>query len=368
LFWGIERVMAKVFSAKAGTVRRLLLGSAVALLVLGACRSPAPDRPQPYPTAVAPTPAPSGLPAGDLSDAEARTLSSLTLVDPYPLYTMQYVAPYDAETAGALSPARGWSCSLFAALGDPSSRLYGRGFDWEYSPAVLLFTDPPDGYASVSMVDIAYLLSDLRAVASLHARTLEGRRELLRAPHLPFDGMNEHGLVVGMAAVPAGDAPFDPALPTVDDLELIRWMLDRARTVDEAVGVLRRANVSWGNGPPIHYLIADATGQAALVEYVQGEMVVLPNEEPWLLATNFFVSSAGVGPTAESGLCPRYDRMLDTLRPTGGILQVNQALELLRQVANDTTQWSVVYDLSQRSVHIAMGGKFETVYSFELRN
>jgi hypothetical protein len=40
----------------------------------------------------------------------------------------------------------------------------------------------------------------------------------------------------------------------------------------------------------------------------------------------------------------------------------------LRQVANDTTQWSVVYDLSQRSVHIAMGGKFETVYSFELRN
>ncbi len=203
---------------------------------------------------------------------------------------MEYAAPYAAETVGALLPARGWSCSLFAALGDPSSRLYGRNFDWEDSPAMLLFTDPPNGYASVSMVDIAYLLSDVSDVACLQARPLPTASELLRAPHLPFDGMNEQGLAVGMAAVPAGAAPLDPALPTVDDLELMRWMLDRASTVDEAVGVLRRANVAWGNGPPIHYLIADATGQAALVEYVQGEMVVLPNEEPWHLATNFFVS------------------------------------------------------------------------------
>ena len=355
-------------SARFGAGHSLSLGLVGCLMLLGAC-CPAPTAlPRPEPAPAVPSPVPSKVSAGTLSDAEARTLSSLTLVDPYPLYTMHYVAPYEAETAGALSPARGWSCSLFAALGDPSSRLYGRGFDWQYSPAVLLFTDPPDGYASISMVDIAYLLSDVSDVASLQERRLDDRKELLRAPHLPFDGMNEQGLVVGMAAVPAGDAPLDLALPTVDDLELMRWMLDRASTVDEAVGVLRRANVSWGNGPPIHYLIADATGQAALVEYVQGEMVVLPNEEPWHLATNFFVSSAGAGPTAESGLCPRYDRMLDTLRPTGGMLQVNQALELLRHVANDTTQWSVVYDLSQRSVHIVMGGRFETVYTFALRD
>ena len=50
-------------------------------------------------------------------------------------------------------------CSLFAALGDPENRLFGRNFDWRYSPALLLFTDRPagGGYASVSMVDIAYL-------------------------------------------------------------------------------------------------------------------------------------------------------------------------------------------------------------------
>ena len=35
--------------------------------------------------------------------------------------------------------------------------FYGRNFDWEFSPALLLFTDPPDGYASVSMVDLTFL-------------------------------------------------------------------------------------------------------------------------------------------------------------------------------------------------------------------
>ena len=35
--------------------------------------------------------------------------------------------------------------------------LLGRNFDWYEHPALILFTDPPDGYASVSMVDISYL-------------------------------------------------------------------------------------------------------------------------------------------------------------------------------------------------------------------
>lgn len=36
-----------------------------------------------------------------------------------------------------------WAGSFFAALGDADHRLLGRNFDWRYSPARLLFTDPP---------------------------------------------------------------------------------------------------------------------------------------------------------------------------------------------------------------------------------
>jgi penicillin V acylase-like amidase (Ntn superfamily) len=31
----------------------------------------------------------------------------------------------------------------------------------------------------------------------------------LQAPYLPFDGMNEHGLAIGMAAVPESTMPHD---------------------------------------------------------------------------------------------------------------------------------------------------------------
>ena len=93
--------------------------------------------------------------------------------------------------------------------------LFGRNFDWEYSPAVLLFTHPPGGYASVSMVDIAYLGFDEDQVNSLTELTLEERQALLNAPEWPFDGMNEKGLVIGMAAVPPGQMPYDPDKKTI---------------------------------------------------------------------------------------------------------------------------------------------------------
>jgi hypothetical protein len=105
-----------------------------------------------------------------LSTDEIATLSTLEQIDDYPLYTMHYADTYASPSLSGIGmlpefpfpslPAScqvGWGCSLFTALGDPHASLYGRNFDWQFSPAVLLFTDPPDGYASVSMVDIEFL-------------------------------------------------------------------------------------------------------------------------------------------------------------------------------------------------------------------
>jgi len=141
--------------------RRLVVLLAIAL---SACvRSDSATR-TPSPPSV-PTPAtlaPSATHITPTLDAETATLASLEQIDDYPLYTMRYVGDYPrtfpevSELPGRWGAA--WACSLFAALGDPDNRLYGRNFDWQYSPALLLFTDPPDGYASVSMVDLAYLL------------------------------------------------------------------------------------------------------------------------------------------------------------------------------------------------------------------
>jgi hypothetical protein len=249
-----------------------------------------------------------------------------------------------------------WCCSLFAVLGDPTNALYGRNFDWEHSPALLLFTDPPDGYASVSMVDIAYLGFSREALNCLTELPLDERRPLLRAPLMPFDGMNEHGLAIGMAAVPPGDVPPDPAKETIGSLEVIREMLDHARTVEDAVAILQSYNITFGGGPPLHYLVAEPSGQSALVEFHQGELIIIHNTEPWQLATNFLVAS--VQDSSPEKSCWRYDLMSEALAGKAGRLGQGAALDLLSSVSQPNTQWSIVYGMSSGEITVAMGRGF----------
>jgi hypothetical protein len=303
----------------------------------------------------------------DLTADEAATLRSLEQVDGYPLYVMHYQGDYESpapsgETSGA-GRAPAWGCSLFAALGDPDNRFFGRNFDWQYSPALLLFTTPSDGYASVSIVDIAYLGFGGPKAKGIADLPLAERQDLLYAPNLPFDGMNEEGLVVGMAAVPSYNMQPDPGKETAGGLDVIREMLDHAATVDEAVAILQRYNVDFGAGPPLHYLVADRQGRAVLVEFHEGEMVLISNEGPWHQATNFL--RASVGESAE-GECPRYDQIHETLSDAGGALARQEAMDLLAAVDQSTTQWSVVYGISSGSIDVAMGQGYEDVHTFQL--
>ena len=335
--------------------------------------------------------------ADGLSDEEIATLGSLEQVDDYPLYTMHYHGVYNQGASSAegvewlvsadmldpdlaaLPPTSTWACSLFAALGDADNMLYGRNFDWEYSPAIFLFTDPPGGYASVSMVDIAYLGFEGTKAGTLTDLSLIERRALLNAPFMPFDGMNEHGLVVGMAAVPPGEMRPDPDKETIGSLMVIRNMLDHASNVDEAVALLQSYNIDIQGGPPLHYLIADPSGRSALVEFYRGEMIVIPNETSWHLATNFLRASAGEsaegpvlskveGPVLSKaeGRCWRYDRISQRLTEARGQLTTQDAIDLLAEVSQEGTQWSIVYGMSTGDINVTMGQQYDNVHILHL--
>jgi penicillin V acylase-like amidase (Ntn superfamily) len=73
---------------------------------------------------------------------------------------------------------------------------------------------------------------------------LEKRAGLLRASQFPFDGMNEHGLVISMALVPETDTLDDPSKDRMTSLVIIREILDHARAVDEAVVLIGNYNIS----------------------------------------------------------------------------------------------------------------------------
>jgi choloylglycine hydrolase len=354
------------------------------LIILAGCRTadeaPIATQLSSVTTALTKTPEPAGRIAEPdasfgLSTGEIESLNSLRKVDEYPLYTMHYTGSYntpitefdsrqmiDPSDNSRREPAPGWACSLFAAFGDSAGMLYGRNFDWRFSPALLLFTDPEDGYASVSMVDIEYLGFGGDLSGKVDDLPLSERRRLLDAPLLPFDGMNEQGLVIGMAAVPPGDMRPDPDKEVIGSLGVIREILDHAGDTNEAVEIMARYNIDMGGGPPLHYLIADTTGRGLLVEFYQGEMKVIINQSPWHRATNF-LKSAYEDPA--EGVCWRNNELGRRLEETGGVLSTGEAMDLLRSVSQTNTQWSIVYGMNGGDVLVAMGRDYDNRHAFE---
>lgn len=303
---------------------------------------------------------PAGASRQSVAEADA-TLASLRRLPGTHIYAMTYTGDYD-ELAGVAMPpsASPFGCSLFYASGDASRPVYARNFDWDPNPALVLHTDPPDGYASVSIVDISYL----GVPAGVDPLTDESaRRELLDAPLLPFDGMNDKGLVVGLAADESGRADRIPGRPTVGSVRILRLILDRAATVDQALAFLDRFNLDFDGGPPLHYLIADRSGASAVVEFVDGQRVVTRGGPPWQALTNFRLAGADV---AVKRADRRYATAQAALDARAGVLDWRQSLDVLRAVAQPHTQWSVTYEPRSGAVHLVARQDWESVHEFTL--
>lgn len=311
-----------------------------------------------------------------LSDDQIKTLVSLRKVDDYPLYTMVYGGSYELLDELAVDqdtrlwhasqvrwgmPAD-WACSLFAAIADRKTLYFGRNFDWEYSPALFLFTDPPEGYASVSMVDIAYLGFDPGDFNSLTDLPVDQRQPLLSAPMWPFDGMNETGVAIGMAAVPSAEQVYDPSREDIGSLEIMREILDHAANVAEAISIFKHFNIIFEGGPALHYLVADSSGDSILVEFIHGELQLIVSENPWHLATNFLVNSAD----KTEGLCTRYDAISEQLTKDQGRINRAQAMDLLSEVSQQNTQWSILYDMGEGKIQIVMDRNYDQPHPFQL--
>ncbi|MBC6460286.1 carcinine hydrolase/isopenicillin-N N-acyltransferase family protein [Actinomadura sp. HBU206391] len=296
---------------------------------------------------------------------ERRSLATLRLVDKeHPLFAMTLYGSYDLmrKITTPVTTTRPWACSLFLAAKGPKGPLFARNFDWGPNPALLLTTQPVRGPATISMVDISYVGID-RANAVRLTTDPGLQRLLLQAVALPFDGMNEHGLAVGMAAVDSAEAPKIPGRPVVGSVRIQRLVLDRARTVDEALALFRSHVIDFEEDPPLHYLLADVRGRSAVVEFVGGEMRVIRGAGAWQNMVNFVQSGATEQTKRDDR---RHSTIAKRMRSTGGSLDPGSAMTLLSQVVQRHTQWSAVYELRSGSVHISVDRDYGTRYDFAL--
>lgn len=294
---------------------------------------------------------------------------TLSKINDYPLFEMNYLADYrQGSTAFIEQESSAFACSLFTAANTKGGYLLGRNFDWDHNPAIILHTSPSNGYRSVSMVNLGFLGISKEQAEKFISKIDVYKNKLAMAPFVPVDGMNEMGLAVGMAAVPEGRDNMESGKPVMGSLGIMREILDFAATVDEAIDIMSKYRIEFGGGPAVHYLIADANGDSAIVEYNSGKMHIIRDEGDWLAITNFTLEGAGPEPEL---MCDRYKKISDKLTSNNGILSVKEGTQLLSEVSQgdpqvEGTQWSALYDLYEIMLKVSIGMDYSDWKSFSI--
>lgn len=260
-----------------------------------------------------------------------------------------------------------FGCSTIAVQSPEGDALFGRNFDWNTCEAMVVEAHPENGYASLSTVNMDFITQNVGGGMMGMALNLD-RVKTLAALYAPLDGMNEAGLAVSVNMIQDRAAiEQNTDKPDITTTTAIRLLLDRAGSVDEALGLLEQYDLHGSMGMMIHFAIADSTGRSVAVEYVENEMIV--TETPVL--TNFYLAEGekqGIG-TEQSH--ERYNILTERLEesPEMGMDAVRDALD---SVSKDnfgefeSTEWSIVMNLSDGEARYYHRENYEQDYTFRL--
>lgn len=244
-------------------------------------------------------------------------------------------------------------CTAFVSRNEEGDIIYARNFDFLYAPFLQVYTNPDNGYVSVSTVNLSFAGY---GEGNLPSSGISFQNFLtLAAPFLPFDGMNEKGVCIALLAVPEVWMIDDPDKITLNTTTAIRLVLDKAATIDEAVELLRKYNIYFSGDVTCHFLIADATGKSVIVEYYDNELQVVESDTDYQIASNFIAYhglNIGEGYTEFD----RYDAVEKVLQ-NNNTVTVEDCEKLLNTVGiydgeTDKLQWSVVYNLTDKTGRI----------------
>lgn len=183
----------------------------------------------------------------------------------------------------------------------------------------------------------------------------------------PYGGMNEKGLVIEQmwlqeAAYPPADDRFG-----LSELQWIQYQLDNSANVQELIDSDTLVRISYMATSYLHFLAADAKGDVAAIEFIDGKMTVhrgedlpqpalanckyrhsleyrqsLQNEDKAVAYNAWTQNSSG-----------RFSKAADLISAYQVEENaVNYAYLILDSVSQQgQTQWSIVYDIPNRTIH-----------------
>ncbi len=257
--------------------------------------------------------------------------------------------------AAILLLGTGHACTTFL-LESGDELIFGRNYDWSLDDGLIITNKRNIAKTAMTEENPAGWTSKYGSITFNQF----GRE-------LPLGGMNETGLIVEVMWLDESEYPKPGPTPTVTDLQWVQYQLDNFSTVKEVLAGSSRVTVIDGGHSTIHYLIADAIGDCAAVEFLKGIQVhhTGPDLPHRALTNNTYDDSrqslrdlkpfggtqplpTGFGSLARFARAALYVERYD---PADSVSVIDYAFDALAAVSSGMfTKWSIVYDVPARTI------------------
>ena len=274
-------------------------------------------------------------------------------------------------------------CSSFTARTEDGDVLFGRNYDFSKTNTVIVRTEGTgDRHSTISTVDLQFLSID----PEKNVDGILNKVMMLAAPYAPLDGINDAGVSCGIYMTYQGGETTvatdqNTEKPDFTSTTLLRLILDYADTVEDAVKIASSYDLHDSAMTSYHYMVADATGRSAILEWVgetdesdndgsARQLVVTysdsddsigenESKSDFQVVTNFILQPGYYSSPEEKKGLDRYERLwADINTAEGTFADEAEAMELLKTVGrrewknddkNGCTVHSVIYNLTDRT-------------------
>ncbi|MBQ8235150.1 MAG: linear amide C-N hydrolase [Clostridia bacterium] len=298
-------------------------------------------------------------------------------------------------------------CSSFTAKSESGDVLFGRNYDFSKTNTCIVFTEANKGrHATISTVDLQFLGIDV----DKNVGGLMDKITCLAATYAPLDGINDAGVSCGIYMTYQGGEETiatnqNTDKPDFTSTTLLRLILDYADNVEEAVEIASSYDLHDSAKTSYHYMVADASGKSAILEWVAGtdatdndgskrELKVVYNDQDayigemegsteYQVITNFVIQPGyyDESPAENKKGYDRYEAIYAELNKTGGVVKDEQAaMDILSVVGrrswknddgNGCTVHSVVYNLTDKTMMWIPNENYDdptAVYTFSIED
>jgi penicillin V acylase-like amidase (Ntn superfamily) len=181
----------------------------------------------------------------------------------------------------------------------------------------------------------------------------------------PYGGINEKGLVIEIMWLSETKYPEGDDRSGVTELQWIQYQLDNFSSVEEVLKSNETLRISKKSQAPVHFMVVDAKGNKATIEYLNGSFVTHTGDKlPVCVLTNSTYSQSTkhlkiIMDKGEKGdgvfRTSSFDRFAEAsflVKRFQGGNAIDYAFDVLGKTFQPNyTRWSIVYDIKNLTVH-----------------